>query len=448
MNKPKAIGKKELKKFINENGFFYSMTIDLKKNAPDAYATQIPEGATYFEGVVSNGELNRNGYIIRPQALINSLADFMLNPVILLQHETDEPIGHCLSAEARGSGSTQEVFVRGYIYDDLTEGRFGRGLFRGLSTGHIPQEVEFENSKTGQVISEEDFRKFNWEEQMNGDWIMCVTKLEWVEFSLVAIGSVRKALITAKNSIQAFLNNKKISENSVRGIVGNEAEEGEEEKEGEEKPAEETPAPEAKTEEEGQPNEDSKPPVEGEDSENAGETPAASTDEPAEKSGEGEGESSGEQVEGNKIRISKADRERLQNAANVLVKTLEATMADEEETKEEPKAESEQKAEDKPADEQPAGEAKVEESKEVQGAEQNSAQPIQVAPEIKAALQALVDLNFTLEGKVRTLEAKLAKVPVKRGLSITSQFNTPTEKPKQSASEALVTMLRANGFAV
>lgn len=441
MNKPKAIGKKELKKFINENGFFYSMTIDLKKNAPDAYATQIPEGATYFEGVVSNGELNRNGYIIRPQALINSLADFMLNPVILLQHETDEPIGHCLSAEARGTGSTQEVFVRGYIYDDLTDGRFGRALFRGLSTGHIPQEVEFENSKTGQVISEEDFRKFNWEEQMNGDWIMCVTKLEWVEFSLVAIGSVRKALVTSKNSIEAFLTSKKLSENAVRDIVGNETEEEEE------KPAEETPAPEAK-EGDGQPTEESKQPVEGEGSENAGEPPATPTEEPAEKSGEGEGEPNGEQVEGNKIRISKADRERLQNAANFLVKTLEATMADEEEAKEEPKPESEQKVEEKPAGEQPAGETPTKEGEEVQGAEQNSAQPIQVAPEIKAALQALVDLNFTLEKEVQTLKMKLAKVPVKRGLSLTSQFNAPAEKPKQSAAEALVTMLRTNGFAV
>lgn len=448
MNKSKTIGKKELKKFINANGFFYQMEIDLQKNAPDQFATRIPEGATYFEGVVSNGELNRNGYIIRPQALINSLDGYMLNPVILLQHDTDEPIGHCLSAEVRGNGTTQEVFVRGYIYDDLTEGRFGRGLFRGLSTGHIPQEVEFENAKTGEVITEEDFRKFNWEEQMNGDWIMCVTKLDWVEFSLVGIGSVRKALVTSKNCIEAYIKNKKLSEDALRGIVGNNADD--EEKDSEEKPAEEQPAPEAKTEEEGQPKEDSKQPEEGEGSENADETPAASTEEPAEKGGEGEGEQpAGEQVEGNKIRISKADRQRLQNAADVLAKTLEATMADEEEKPaDEPKPESEEKAEEQPAGEQPAEQPKAEESKEVPNAEANSAQQIQVAPEIKNALQALVDMNISLEKENSELKAKLNKVPVKKGLSITSQFNAKPEPKKANAADALVEMLRATGFAV
>lgn len=101
--------------------------------------------------------------------------------------------------------------MTGYIFDDLTEGRFGRGLLNALSTGHITNEVEFENSETGEVLSAEEFRKFNWEEQCNGNWLMAVTKLEWVEFSSVAIGSNRKSLITSRNAIEAFVK----SENSV-----------------------------------------------------------------------------------------------------------------------------------------------------------------------------------------------------------------------------------------
>ena len=202
------------------------------------------------------------------------------------------------------------------------------------------------------------------------------------------------------------------------------------------------------TKEDVQSSEVPKAPEDGEDSENAGETPVATTEDPVEKDGEGEGESVEPKAEGNKIRISKVDRERLQNAADTLIQTLEATMA-EEEADEEAKVEDEQKVEDQPAEEQkPAEEVPAVENEEVQSAEANSVVTNQVTPEIKAALQSLVDLNFAQEKEIQALKLQLSKAPVKKGLAITSQFNTPTEKPKPSASQALVEMLRNNGVAI
>ncbi len=436
--KTKSLGKKELKKFINENGFFYSMAIEVKKNAPQDYASKVPEGATYFEGIVSNGELNRNGYIIRPQALIDSLNTFMMNPVILLQHETDEPIGHCLSAELRGSGETQEVFVRGYVFDDLTGGRFGRNLFSGLSTGHITLAIEFQNSKTGEILSEEDFRKFNWEEQMNGDWIMCVTKLEWVEFSLVAIGSVRKAVVTAKNAIEAYVSTNKLCEESLRKVTGNEAEAEETTQPKEEKPAE-APAPEEKKEE--TQTTTTEQPAPAKEAENSGENPEAKTEKPAEKSGEVESAKEQEKVEDNKVKISKVDREKLKAASDLLLKTLEATIeADEEEKEEKPEV----KDEAKPEGEKPAEQA---ESKP-QLTEENTAK-IEVPALVKSALETLVSLNSALEAEVLKLKEELSKIPNRKGLAMVTQFNSPKEEQKpQGKGSALVNFLRSNGFNV
>lgn len=371
--------KKELKTFINENGFFFHVDVDVTKNAPSNFANSIPEGATYFEGVVSNGELNRNGYKIRPQALMESLASYMENPVILLQHDTDQPIGHCLSAGLVGG----EVVVSGYIFDSYTDGRFSKGLFRGLSTGHIPHEVEFENSKTGQVITEEEFMKYDWEERYFGDWIMCVTKLDWVEFSLVGIGSVKKALITATNAIGAYLeNNGKISENIVRDYIKSKKNNN---TENEEKGEEET-----KNESNTQPNEGT---------EKTGETPE-STEKTDEKSGEVVEESKEEKVEeeGEKV---------------------------------------EGNEEDKPASA----------SENPESAETSKEDNKTITPQILSAIQALVDQNKLLNAEVTRLKNELSKIPNRKGLSINSQFRNeaPRKQELSASAQAVVNMFRDAG---
>lgn len=459
--------KKLLKKFLNENGFFYnSMKLDTSKNAPSGVT--VPEGAKYFEGVVSNGELNRNGYIIRPQALMDSLSVYMMNPIILLGHDTSQPVGRCLSAAPRGAtGKEQEIFVTGYIFDDLTEGRFGRGLLNALSTGHITEGVEFENSETGEILSAEEFRKFNWEEQCNGNWIMAVTKLEWVEFSSVSIGSNRKSLITSQNAIEAFVKSEKFSAQALRDVVGSHIEDDHDEQE-DRKPedskdvqsgeqtevevkkedgGEETPAAENTTETE---------PKEEEAANDAATAPVA-TEEPAAKSGESDNaEVTDGDEEVNKIRISKVDREKLQSAADLLNATLEATIEKENDAKPEEKAEekkaedetTEAKEEEKPKEVLPGDEEKAIKPEE-EKPEGNSIK-IEVAPEVKNALIELVKLNTELTKEVAALELKLSKVPNIKGLAIVSQFNGEAKKKdnKPVPGEAILSMLQQCGFNV
>lgn len=491
-----TVTKKQLKKFVNENGFFRSMTLVTEKNAPADIAAQVPEGATYFEGVASTGDKNRNGYIIRPAAWIPAIAEFMKNPIVLLQHEAENPIGQCLTAEVVGN----ELRVSGYIFDDMTNGAFGRNLLKALSTGHITEEVEFENEETGEVISEEDYIARREKGEIGwGDtpWVLAVTKLQWVEFSLVAIGSNRSSFVTKKNAIEAFLKTGKLSENSLKPYAKNEGDEDTEdeqtkdeggedaadEKAGETAGEGEQPAPAAT--DSGEPSGEGS----GESSETAGESPAASEidgensgGEPADETEtktEGETETSTETDEKggegeNKIVISPKDRARLEAAAAELQTLLAATIASnegEDDGKGDEKgagegtagdSEGEQPAGEKPADAKPADEtAEVTKSGEEQVAGVSKSTIDALPKEVRTLLHDLGKTVIDKNAKIEQLEAEITGLKAKqvnRKVLAVAQFGSQDEKDAGQKDEgkneskktdakagSLVNWFRANG---
>jgi len=211
----KKMSKKQLKDYVNSNGFFTSALIQKNAAVPTALKDQIPEGAIYFKAIASNGELNRNGYIIRESAWKKAIAGYMENAVILLQHDMDQPIGRGLSAKVTKEG----LVIEGFIYDEHTNGRFGQGLFNAVSTGHLTEAVEFQNEKTGLVIDEESFRALPWDEKMNGNWVMAVTALDWLENSIVSIGANRKSLVLAKDLVKNYVEALKFEEDADKAEI-------------------------------------------------------------------------------------------------------------------------------------------------------------------------------------------------------------------------------------
>lgn len=284
------MNKKEVKKDINKNGFFLNLNMTVQKNIPTELVSRVPEGATYFEGIASNGDLNRNGYGIRESAWKDAINGYFQNPVILLQHDMDKPIGTALTAQVIPN---EGLKVSGYVFDEYTENRFSKGLLRALSTGHYTIEVEFENDETHEVLSEEDFiAKYQpgysfWTGEIvpPPGWTMYVTKLEWVEFSVVSIGSNRKSLVTKQNAITSYLKNKYErndgEEAAEPGTPAQEVKPPEEEKKEEPDQKQDDPKP---GEEEEKPEEKNTDPeiVPGEKNlENDGETPSASDEQKA-----------------------------------------------------------------------------------------------------------------------------------------------------------------------
>lgn len=81
---------------------------------------KVPAGAIYFEGIVSNGDKNRNGYIIDSDAWFfeknKYVKDFLKTGSILWGHDDDKPIGRPLSFEKQDNGDIQ---VTGYVFDDI-----------------------------------------------------------------------------------------------------------------------------------------------------------------------------------------------------------------------------------------------------------------------------------------------------------------------------------------
>ena len=422
--------KKELKKLINDNGFFAQMTVTPETNAPELYKDRIPEGATYFEGIASNGELNRNGYIIRESAWRSAIETYFLNPVVLLQHDVEQPIGMALEARITDKG----LWVAGYIFDDLTGGKFGRGLLKALSTGHYTKEVEFENTKTGTVLSEEDFRQLDIREQMSDDWVMAVTKLDWVEFSLVTIGSNKKSVVTHKNAIMERLD---IKEENLKQLdaEAEEVVEVEGEVEATEEPEVEAVEVEAKEEEVVEASTAEQEP-ESQDSEKEGETPDESTEEAesdetsaeAEEVEEEEGEK--EEAEQNKIKVSKEQFDRLSHASKALLKTINAVEVDEAEKKEEA--------------EQP------EEAKEHNAPKMSTEEKVEKLcaddPELKAHLVNLVEVSLQLKEENAKLKAELEAIPESKRLILSGNHNTVEEKVESKKGQAIKALFANAGI--
>lgn len=160
----------------------------------------VPEGAIFFEGIVSTGDKNRNGYIIESDAWFfersKYVKSFLNSGSVLWSHDDEKPIGRPLSFEKQENGS---IKVTGFVYDDVhTNGAIGRGIVLGLSTGHISHEVVWQNADDVR-ITDDEFWALPWSEIFSDKWTMVVTKAEIVEFSFVSTPSNRKSVINANN---------------------------------------------------------------------------------------------------------------------------------------------------------------------------------------------------------------------------------------------------------
>ena len=163
---------------------------------------KVPEGAIYFEGIVSTGDKNRNGYVIDSNAWFfdkgKYVKNFLKSGSVLLWHNTDKPIWRPLSFEL----VENEIKVSGYVFDDTyTNGDIWRGLILWLSTGHITHASLWRNNKTGLEMKEKEFYDKLWndekiyKEYANKLWDWVVTEAEIVEFSFVTTPSNRKSTI-------------------------------------------------------------------------------------------------------------------------------------------------------------------------------------------------------------------------------------------------------------
>lgn len=449
----------------------------LKVEAPTAEERKkynVPEGAIYFKGIASNADLNRNGYIIVLEAWKKGIKDYMQNPQILLGHDQDKSVGRCTVMEITEQG----LYVEGYAFDDYTEQRFSRGLLTAMSTGHYTVKFDFINLKTGEVLTKTDFRRrwdefwgLDEKDQNHLDnWVRRITETEIVEFSLVSIPANRKSLISSREDLEKWretealaagvaksdemadnLNvttesmlmhtltetdlekyptlaskhkvGEAISASAWAQITGEKtetndpadskpedttAENADETAAGDDTPADETDGEEgdAAAADEDEPAEG------GDETSDPADSPA---DEPeAEPTDETDGgdDDGGEAEE--KVKISKADREKLKaeaeaakNRAAELAAAVENTFADGDEDEEAPAATE-------------AATVKVD---------------VLNMEKVKEVMQELVNTIESQQAQINTLTATLEAMPAKRGLILHNQFAASEKVAKDAKAE-------------
>ena len=209
------------------NMFLETNKIVWRDKAPEEIQNNIPEWALYFEWIVSDGEQNRNWYIIKSDSWFfknnRYVKDFLKTWSIHYNHNVDQPIGRPLSFEAEWD----KIKVSWYVFDDVyTNWAIWRWLILGLSTWHITHESNWINTKTNTEMSNKEFWWEGWYERYTDvNWVWQVLKAEIVEFSFTSTRSNR-ASIVANNMAKTLwikeeealnlLNNKNVMTKEVK----------------------------------------------------------------------------------------------------------------------------------------------------------------------------------------------------------------------------------------
>lgn len=223
--------KKELKDFINKNGFFFHLDCNILKDKAvqklmsdtslDMIKTgvEIPtnDDVIIYKWIASQNyevwKKSRNWYKYLQKGW--NFVDYLKNPLILFQHNTEAPIWRAISFWYDKSKNLNIMF---FVYKDTLDGvdrvRVEKWLITAISTGAQTDEYKFEDSKSWELISEEEVINTYWfEELMNAFmWeskklIFTITKATMIENSLVTIWSNEEAM-AIQNWISQFANSK------------------------------------------------------------------------------------------------------------------------------------------------------------------------------------------------------------------------------------------------
>ncbi len=177
---------------------FFKMSLKQEDNKPSI--TEVTyKGAdwnTYnwlqFEWYASTKDLDRGRDVIMPEAFRNSIEQFMENPIIFLQHDSNKAIGTIIEATI----DDVWLYVKGIVKTDKDN------IFQDLRTGVIKtmsfgyRITEYETIDTPDWV----YRQINW--------------LELFEVSLVSVPMNPKAKIKSKKELlEKWLNDEEYAKN-------------------------------------------------------------------------------------------------------------------------------------------------------------------------------------------------------------------------------------------
>lgn len=120
---------------IDANGakfkVFAPSSLSILKAVPENLKSVVPENSIYFEGFASTVDKDRHQDIVISDFWTDeTIAKFMVNPVLLFQHDQSNAVGKIVQAEKRDEG----LFVRGFVSKSWADAwRVEEGIIKSLS---------------------------------------------------------------------------------------------------------------------------------------------------------------------------------------------------------------------------------------------------------------------------------------------------------------------------
>lgn len=177
---------------------FFKISLKQEDNKPSITEVTYKgaDGNTYtwlqFEWYASTKDLDRGRDVIMPEAFRNSIEQFMENPIIFLQHDSNKAIGTIIEATIDDVGLYVKWIVKtdkDNIFQDLRT-----GVIKTMSFGY--RITEYETIDTPDGV----YRQINW--------------LELFEVSLVSVPMNPKAKIKSKEELlEKGLNDEEYAKN-------------------------------------------------------------------------------------------------------------------------------------------------------------------------------------------------------------------------------------------
>lgn len=159
-----------------------SFQIEIKETGITTEMLPSGDSVLYIRGMASTPDIDRYDDIVHPMAFKESIAQYMTNPQVLLQHNHDKPIGKTMEALVKVEGL--EVFCEISQNIDGVQDKIKNGVMRAFSIGFMVKSFQMET--------------------VNGRQIRVITELDLAEISVVAVPANPKTLFTMSKGVKSL----------------------------------------------------------------------------------------------------------------------------------------------------------------------------------------------------------------------------------------------------
>lgn len=178
--------------------FHFQMPIDQKSIEVKS------DGTLSIKGYASTKDQDRYGDIVDPKAFENTLETFAKNPIMLLQHDANKPIGRFpeTSIDSKGLAVVGDVM---YDEDECMK-KIRDGILWAFSIGYIPKKYEIRNAEGDLIATEAGYEAwYDWEDVWYGEGIVrTIKELDLIEISVVSTPANAHAVFSMQKSVKSF----------------------------------------------------------------------------------------------------------------------------------------------------------------------------------------------------------------------------------------------------